>query len=363
MAGDEITVATTNDDGARGRLKNVPLGEVVQQAGIAHIFFRRDIRPYKMSFGLSSWLKKTVTRFDVVHIHALFSFASWAASRAAGKARVPYIVRPLGVLNQWGLENRRPLLKQCSLRLVELPILRRAAAIHYTTQAERSEAVKIHPDIANLPSFVVPIPVDGAPSETASEFFRQFPSASGKNIILFMSRLDLKKGIELLFQAFALIQQDYPDAILVIAGAGEPRYVESLRQTAKDLGIAQDVVWTGFLEGSAKASALAAATLFVLPSYSENFGIAAAEALAAGLACVLSEQVALSEYLEHDRSAMIVVREKEAIANAIRQLLADPQKRILMAERGREVAINCFSSKAVGSLLREQYRSISAPPR
>src|SRR5437588_3138127 len=127
----DVTIATTDDDGDDARLK-VPIGQPINEDAATIYYFRRNILPYKVSFGLARWLKANVAEFDIVHVHALFSFCSTTAARAARRHRVPYIIRPLGVLNRWGLENRRAFLKQISLRLVELPILRDAAAIHYT---------------------------------------------------------------------------------------------------------------------------------------------------------------------------------------------------------------------------------------
>ena len=124
--------------------------------------FRRNFQPYKISFSLRRWLNRHVREFDLVHIHALFSFSSWAAAHAAQKQNVPYVIRPLGVLNRWGLTNRRRFLKQFWLRFIEAPALERAAAIHYTSQAERDQAAMISEQIARLPWFMIPIPVDGS---------------------------------------------------------------------------------------------------------------------------------------------------------------------------------------------------------
>src|SRR5206468_1593727 len=118
-------------------------------------------------------------------IHALFSFSSWSAAAVARKHRVPYVIRPLGALNRWGLTNRRPLLKKFWLRTIEMPVLQRATAIHYTTQSEREEAGMLSDQIARLPSFVVPIPVVAPKIDIpAEEFVRAFPETAGKKIIL-----------------------------------------------------------------------------------------------------------------------------------------------------------------------------------
>src|SRR5208337_3254417 len=95
----------------------------------------------------------------------------------------------------------------------------------------------------------------------------------GRTLILFLSRLDAKKGLDLLLPAYAEIQRRHPGAMLVIAGDGEKDYVASLQARAAQLGVADGVVWTGFLDGAEKLAAFAAAHAFILPSYSENFGI------------------------------------------------------------------------------------------
>ena len=181
LAGAEVVIATTGDKDSD------------QEGGIPCLRFRRNSAPYKISLSLRRWLHQHVPEFDLVHIHALFSFSSLAAARAAQRHSVPYIVRPLGVLNRWGLANRRRLLKRLWLRFVEIPILKRAAAIHYTSVAERDEVGNA---VAKFPSFIIPIPVSGRPTtsgaalqtterQTPEEFLDAYPAARGKKIVLF----------------------------------------------------------------------------------------------------------------------------------------------------------------------------------
>jgi len=353
-----VVVVTTDDDGNDARL-DVPLGTAVEHDGVTHFFFRRDFVPYKISFGLARWLNRNIGRFDLVHIHALFSFASTAAAMVARRKKIPYVVRPLGVLNQWGLEHRRPLLKQLSLRLVELPILSHAAAIHFTTETERREAAKTAGVAATRRSFVIPIPVAVKDSQTGEDdFVRKFPAAGGKKLILFLSRLDRKKGLELLLKAFAGVRRTEPDSLLVIAGDGDSRYVESLRRQADKLEISADILWTGFLGPGDKANAFAAASVFVLPSYSENFGIAAAEALAAGVPAIVSDQVALAQEVANARAAVVVQAEEISLRTAILRILADAGLREQLRANARAAAARMFSFDAVGKSLAEQYQLI-----
>jgi glycosyltransferase involved in cell wall biosynthesis len=92
-----------------------------------------------------------------MHLHGLFSHAPSAASKAARRHGIPYIVRPLGVLNRWGMENRRRLVKALSFRLFDLPMLERAAAMHYTSRMELEDAARF--GLTNIQR-VIPIGID-----------------------------------------------------------------------------------------------------------------------------------------------------------------------------------------------------------
>jgi glycosyltransferase involved in cell wall biosynthesis len=392
LAGVETEIVTTGDDrGGDGE--------------IDCICFRRNFQPYKISFSLRRWLNRHIGEFDLVHIHALFSFSSWAAASAAQKQRVPYVIRPLGVLNRWGLTNRRRLLKQVWLRFVEGPILERAAAIHYTSDSERDEAALIGGEIAQLRSFVIPIPVGGSlgASDAAlrqsisrehsartsgsrnftaeggevqrtsafaesgairpafsgeDEFLQTYPKAREKKIVLFLARLDEKKGLDLLLQAFADVRQEHGDSVLVIAGDGQQQFVERLHRQAEDLGIANDIIWTGFLSGPQKTAAFSAAQVYVLPSYSENFGIAAAEALTFGVPTVLSDQVAIAGDAAAAGASVMVRPDAMEIARAIKQLLKDPPARETLSRNGKQFAQRSFSTERVSEQLVSEYRKI-----
>jgi glycosyltransferase involved in cell wall biosynthesis len=196
-AGLQVDVATTDDDGTRAHL-SVPLEQPIEQNGATYIYFRKSTEFYKFSFQLTRWLRKHVRDFDVVHIHALFSYSSIAAGFIARRQGVPYIVRPLGVLSRWGMQNRRPVLKALSFRMLESQILGNASAIHYTTKIEQCEAEASFPILKTVKSIVVPLPVVTKQGGDAGRFFDKFPAAKGRPIILFLSRIDPKKGIELL---------------------------------------------------------------------------------------------------------------------------------------------------------------------
>jgi len=281
-AGSEVTVLSTDNDGdgrrfsreATPRWPSVDLRVLPQTTQF-----------YTTSWRACAWMLRDVSRYDCVHVHALFSFLPVAAALVARFKGVPYIVRPLGTLARYGLRVRRPLLKSLSLALVERPLLRRASAVHCTSEAEAADVLAVCPTARVA---VIPLAVE-------DEYFavRRVDHAEARTV-LYMSRLDPKKNLEVLIDAMARLRETQPTLRLLIAGAGSDDYVVTLRARAQRLAVEPHLQWLGHVEGEHKMAALAQASLFLLPSHSENFGIAVAEALASGLPCLVSPGVALS---------------------------------------------------------------------
>jgi glycosyltransferase involved in cell wall biosynthesis len=357
--GVHVDVATTDDDGPGGRLA-VPLSQRIEREGYGVFYFRKQTEFYKVSLPFCRWLAARVADYDLVHIHTVFSYTSTVAARWSRRQGVPYIVRPLGVLNRWGMVNRRRLIKSLSFRFVEQPLLRRAAAMHYTSRAEQREAEQTG---ATAPAAVIPLGLDLAAFERlpgAERFLNQFPQARGRVLVLFLSRLDPKKGLDLLLPAFAEARRHYPSAMLVVAGNGEQNFVAGLHDRASQLGLAQDLVWAGFLSGEDKLAAFAAASVFMLPSYSENFGIALIEAMAAGLPCLATPGVAVAEDLQTcaPDALLVAPAEVKPLAEALGRLLGDAAGRAQLGAKARQVASAHFSLSAMGTALRELYSKV-----
>lgn len=356
-AGVAVDVATTVGDEEAALLDGDP-GRPVTRDNVNYFYFRRQAEFYKVSRPLTRWLARHIGDYNLVHIHALFSYATSAAANLAIKNRVPYIIRPLGALNRWGMENRRRLLKQLSFRFVERRILTNAASIHYTSRQEKLEA-----ELAGVTTtpVVIPLGIDTSlfqSGETAARFYNRFPIAEGRQIILFLSRLDPKKGLDILLRAFREVHAAHPASLLVMAGDGKREFVAGLKELAAELGIDEHVVWTGFLGGDDKTAALSAASLFALPSYSENFGIALVEAMAAGLPCVLSDQVGIAPDVDEFQAGSVVPCEDAALASALKQLLADADLRRRFGENAVRLANARFSIEAMTGSLVKLYTTI-----
>jgi glycosyltransferase involved in cell wall biosynthesis len=352
---DVATTITEEDAQAQG----IRLNETTEREGFTIRYFERQTSFYKVSLPLLRWLRVHAEDYALLHIHALFSFAPLAGAWAAQKCGVPYVMRPLGLLNRWGMENRRRWMKALSFRLLDRPALNRAAAIHYTSRAEEKEASRL--GLRAQPA-VVPLGIDlkaydALPSPQL--FLNKFRKAAGKHVILFLSRLDPKKGIESLLDAFASIGPSDLNCVLVIAGKGDATYESHLRQHASRLHLEAHITWAGFLSGDDKGSALAAADLFVLPSQSENFGIALVEALAAGKPCITTEGVALSEDMREREAGIVTpIEDTEALAAAMTRMLTDDALRSRSGTNASRLAAERFSLQAMGEALAALYASV-----
>lgn len=356
-----VETATTDDDGP-GRRMVKRLEQRIEDEGALRWYFPKNTEFYKCSWPFGRWIYHHVRDYDLVHIHALFSFASNVAAWAARWAGIPYVVRPLGTLNQYGIHNRRPGLKQLSLRWLEGPIIQHAAAVHFTSTAEQREVESLGYAIR---SAVIPLALPSLDLPESPPLAVLLPEVTNKRVVLYLSRLDPKKNVEGLLGGFASEAVQRPELHLVVAGSGELQYVAELKSLASQLGIGARVSWPGHVQGEMKAALLRDAAVFVLPSYSENFGIAVAEALAAGLPCVVGRGVALAEQVEGAGAGVSVGADAVGIANGLRGVLKSELRRAMMAAKALAFAEANFSSAVMGQRLRALYDSIleQQPPK
>jgi glycosyltransferase involved in cell wall biosynthesis len=249
-------------------------------------------------------------------------------------------------------------MKQLSFRLIESRILRHASFVHYTSEQERCEAASLG---VTSRAEIIPNPVR-ADTETPSGIFRaKHPELRDREIILFLSRFDRKKGLDILLPAFAKVRERFPTAALVLAGSGDAQLIAALHAQAHALGIGRDIVWTGFLEGADKQAAFTDANVFVLSSYSENFGIAVVEALGAGCPVVVSDQVAVHAQIADANAGIVVPCDAAKLADALCRMLADPAARARMGVNARRLASTHYSLESVTCRLISEYGTIIAP--
>lgn len=299
-------IALSDDDGWRQRLPaDAPERQIKDR-----FYFRKRSDFYTFTPAMAGWLNTHVTNFDLVHIHGLFSHINILAGRACQLHNIPYIVTPHGMANRYGMRHKR-LRKMISFRLFERRLLNQAHIVHLTSHDEARDFTDLN---ISTVTRVIPLAVRAVgDNKTDAKPHHKYQNRPLQ--ILFMGRLHQIKNIEAIIATLA--QPDMKDYHLHICGEGTPQYSIQLKLYAEQCGVAEQITWHGFVNGNEKAYLFAESDIFVLPSFSESFGISAIEAVSAGLPCVLSRHVANAKTLADAGFAKITDASSKDIANGI----------------------------------------------
>jgi len=365
-AGAEVTVLTTDANGDAGQSPlDVPLQQPIPTDNYTVWYFPcAPWRRYKFSLPLLRWLARHGSEYDIAHIHALFSPVSTAAATVARWQGLPYLLRPLGTLDPADLQKKR-LAKQIYGQLLEGPNLKQAAAIHFTSPPEAEVSQRFG---STAPAVVIPLGVTLPPALSPEALQQQLAALqvpTDRPIVLYLSRLDPKKGLDLLIPALERLlgTDDVPEFQFVLAGGNpqDPAYAQAVVDRIAASPLQRCTTCTGFVAGEAKTALLAAADLFVLPSYYDNFGIAVAEAMAAGTPVVISEGVYIWADIEMAEAGWRCDLSIDGIAATLATALQNPAERQRRGQQARHLATTAYSWDHVAQRTLATYRTIVTP--
>jgi glycosyltransferase involved in cell wall biosynthesis len=275
--------------------------------------------------------------FDILHQHSIWLAISRVTRCWHRSFSRPTVVTPHGTLEAYSL-GRSWWKKRLALRAYEMENLKRADCLHATAI---SEAASFRRFGLRNPIAVIP---NGVSEEWLSirgdsdRFRNRFAIKPKSRLLLFLSRLHPKKGLPLLFEAMAKFGSSLSEWLLVIAGfEDESGYQKELERVAANLGITNKIIFVGALFGQDKYDAYSAADLFVLTTYSENYGIVVAEALAAGVP-VLTTRGAPWQELEMNRCGWWVDINVDSIQEALADAISRPRQELIeMGARGKDL--------------------------
>jgi glycosyltransferase involved in cell wall biosynthesis len=348
--GHEVHVFTSSVDGPNDL--DVPLGTQVNLAGVRVRYFPvRFMRRLYWCPSLARALREDIHSFDVVHLHSVFLWPTWAAARIARRAGIPYIVSPRGMLGTEVIRGKSRLLKSAWIRLIEQRTIRDSAAVHVTADLEREEIQALG---LRTPKFHCIANGVSWPASRSSLADGPF-SALARPYALFLSRIDAKKGLDRLIAAWKWV----PELTLIIAGNDESGYRLELEKIAAEHRVDSRIRFVGMVSDDHKWALYENAAMFILPSYSENFGNVVAEAMAMGCPVIVTPEVGLANLVRESGAGEVVDGEPRALAEAVRALLHDSARRRLMGERGRFTASRHLSWKSAAVRMESLYREIS----
>ncbi len=360
--GQRVSIFTTYESG-HSPLLDAEEGTV---DGVEVHQFPASKTAYGFSSGLLKGLRKAIPTADVVNIHGLYRFHFVAAAYLCRRYGVPYVIKPHGSLDPFMFRVRRSL-KRIPERMFVAPALRRASAVHFTAEEEMHLAAStglFHGGRGKPVFNAVTVPEGFDPAQlepigSAGDFVRRHPETAGKKRILFLSRLNFKKGLDILVKAFAIVCRTRDNVHLVIAGPDEEGYSRVVRSWLVENGVADKATFTGMLLGAERSSAYAAADVFVLPSYTENFGLVILESLCLGVPVVMSNKVNIWREIEEAGAGLIVDCDAGATARSISRVLDEPSLADLMRSRGRRLVREQFGWEAVGMRMLAMYQEVS----
>ena len=272
------------------------------------------------------WLRKNGGKYDAVIVNGVWQYGSFAVWRALRGTSTPYYVYPHGMLDPW-FQRHYPLkhLKKCLYwPWAEYRVLRDAKAVLFTAEEEKLEARKSFRPY-RCHELVTGYGIAAPPGDRSRQrdlFLERHPGLEGKKLLLFLGRIHVKKGCDLLLRAWkevALSSSNGPGAEthLIMAGPLDHAYGHEMKELARQLGLERRVTWTGMLTGDLKWGSLAAAEAFILPSHQENFGISVAEALACGVPVLISNKVNIWREIAKDHAGLV---ENDDLAGTVRLL-------------------------------------------
>jgi glycosyltransferase involved in cell wall biosynthesis len=370
--GHEVSIYTTNfeqSDDEQFAHTPRPLDAAVYDHGVEIRYFAATGRGrfYASSLPLLRALYRKIPAVDIVHIHSIYLFHSTVGAFLCRHFDVPYVIKPHGTLDPY-LRGRHRMRKWLHELLVERQTFKSAAAIQFTaiqemTLATESRAGKrlfnrtvgaIVPNGVVIPEAFEP----AAAGEDVEGLIEQFPELRGKRIVLFLSRINFKKGLDILVAAFARLSATHRNLHLLLAGPDNEGFGQKVKEWIMSANVADRVTFPGMLRGAYKNAAFKLAEIFVLPSYSENFGIAIVEAMSYGLPVVVSDKVNIWEEISDAAAGLVIKCDAAELEPALASLLGDPELRRAMGERGRQLVHRTFTWEVAGRQMSDLYEQI-----
>jgi glycosyltransferase involved in cell wall biosynthesis len=348
--GAEVTILTPISDGQT--LYTTPSGATI-------ITFKRHWFSKiwaEFSFELFSWIKKHGEEFDIIHIHGIWHFAGVAPYLAG--IETPKCITIHGLLDPWTLKKGY-WKKYIFGLLFQKSIIRKTELILVLNDDEKEDLKRFtnfnHPNVVTIANGINTKDFENLP--TKDLFKKRFQFPFNKKNILFLSRVNLKKGLDLLLPAFKEVAAMRDDCLLIIAGPDDG-YQSVTEEFIQQNHLQNRVHLVGMLTGDSKMEALSDASIFVLPSHSEGFSIAALEALISGVPSLFSKKVGFSEAIIETQSAHIVDLNIESIAEGIIKMLDDENYCSQISQNGIKLVKSRYDIDIVGQQLFEEFQKI-----
>jgi glycosyltransferase involved in cell wall biosynthesis len=314
-----VEVMTTTANG-KTELKVSSKSPVIVE-GVSVQYFNRITKDHThfspcLLWNLYKRLRKSKI-ITIIHIHSWWNLVAIFSCIIAKITKTPIILSPRGTLTAYTFDNRNAIYKSLFHRITG-KFLIATCHIHATSDQEKRDILKTSnpKSITVIPNFITIPPTD---------YFKPYiPYNISPFKLIFLSRIEEKKGLEVLFESLANCTFSWR---LIIAGMGDPKYIEKLKTLSESLKISTSLTWIGYVANEEKYKVLNNHDLFVLFSYNENFANVVMESLLSGTPVAISSQVGLSDYIKANDLGWVSEINQRAIIDTLNAAFLDLEKR------------------------------------
>lgn len=356
--GVDVDVITTN--AGLENSKEIKLNEWNNIDDVKVRYFKyHGYEHFNFSPGLFFEISRRVKLYDLIHITAVWNFPVLVAGLLSILHKKPFIISPRGSLYKESFDLKSKYLKKLNYSLITKHIIKKVTALHFTTNDEKEKVVS-YLRLTNS-NFIIPNGINLEEYEKLPEkgFFKnKYNIPKNKKYILFLGRINRKKGFDILINSMSLLNKKHDDLMLVIAGPDNDNYKIKIKKMLSDFGISNKSIFVDTLVGTEKNAAYVDAELFVLPSYSENFGMAVIESLACGTPVVISENVAIHDDIKNYDAGVVTKTDVNSICNAIELIMNNKEKKDNFIKNGKRLVNQCYNIKEVSKEMIKEYKRL-----
>jgi glycosyltransferase involved in cell wall biosynthesis len=361
--GHSVIVFTTNSN--HKEILDVPVNCPIIFNGVEVWYFeKKNVWPFPFSSipyfsksigffycpKMAEELKKIITTVDVVHTHMPFVYPTYIASKISFANKKPLFYHQRGIFDPVRL-NFRSFKKRLYIKLIERSILKKAAVLIALTKAEIESYKKVCPENNNIVE--IPNGIDINKYLTIPSVEKVFELNDDIPVILFLGRLHPIKGADKLLNAFIEISQNFPEAVLIMAGPDEFNIENGLKEKVNN-SIKDKIIFTGMVDGNEKKNILARADIFCLPSDAEGFSIAILEAMASETAVLISPGCHF-EKVQERFAGRIVDANVYDLVKVLSELLLNMDIVKKMGKNGRELVSSKYSWDSISDKMINTY--------
>ena len=302
------------------------------------------------------WLFKNINDYNLVIVHGIWSYIYIFSSLFCIFFKKPFCFHPHGSLDPFDICKKKRIFKYFIGYFIYRNIFNYCSGIIFTSNLESQKSKifgsSVNKYIANLTS---PTKIDNLKlnGNQISEIKKKYLLKKEKKILLFLSRIDSKKGLDILLKSLSILNQEKKIAVLLIAGVGNKKYMKYISNLIKELDLTDDIRLLGHISGEEKSDIIKISDLFVLPTLNENFGIAIVEALQNNLPVLITKDVYIHEDIINENAGYLCNREPLQLSDKIKSLLF-----LLNDVKNEKQYSNCFNRKFSREICAKQHVNI-----